>query len=396
MPASTDRPERGALILSAALFVVAYGTNISTPFLVLYKEALDLGPSETMAIFVVYVLGIMVTLLLVGPLSDRFGRRAVVLPMVAASAAGSVVMIFGREWFELLLLGRLLLGIASGGALGVGSAWLQELFGPGEEQRAAVATTLVSFGGFGIGPPVSALFHQFLPHPLVLPFLLHIALTAPVLVAAFGVPETRDPNPGSPLRLSFGVPAEAKRPFFLVVLPAAIWVFAFPSAGFALFPVLVSESIDGGEVLVAAGAGALTAWAGLSSRPLVMRIGPRRALPVGMFMGIAGYISGAVAFRSGTWPLALLAAPLLGAASGAITASSLTLLGAMADAERRGALTSTFYILAYPGMAMPLIITGLATFSSISAVLTGVTVVAVVCALGVTVVSRSRTLVPVA
>ena len=359
--------------LATGLFVVAYGTNVSTPFLVLYKDRLGLGSSETMAIFAVYVVGILGTLLVAGPLSDRFGRRPVVLPMVLLSALGSAFMIAGRDEFGLLLAGRFLLGIASGGALGVGAAWLQEVLGPGKEQRAAVMTTVVTFAGFGVGPPISALFYWLFPAPLVLPFLLHIAVTLVTFVLLLPQPETHRASPGAKIRISLGVPRSARRSFSLVIVPAAVWVFAFPSSGFALFPVLISDSIDGGEVAVAAVAGALTAWAGLAARPLVTRVGPRVALPIGMVMGTTGYVCGTMAFAFGVWPLVLVASPLLGGASGAITAGCLTLLGGMADKERRGALTSTFYLLAYPGMALPLFITTLAADTSMTSALILVT-----------------------
>ena len=100
---------RNALIVAVGMFLVGYGTNVSTPFLVLYKDRLDLGQSATMGIFTVYVVGIMGTLVIAGPLSDRFGRRALVLPFSALSAFASIVLIFGRDDFVLLLFGRFLL-----------------------------------------------------------------------------------------------------------------------------------------------------------------------------------------------------------------------------------------------------------------------------------------------
>jgi hypothetical protein len=352
--------------LAAGLFVVAYGTNVSTPFLVLYRDRLDLTPSQTMAIFVVYVGGILVTLLFAGPASDRFGRRPVVLPMIVVSAGASLVMVAGRDSFPLLLVGRLLLGIVSGGVLGVGSAWLTESMEAGSELRAAVTTTVVTFGGFGIGPPVSAAFEALVPHPLVVPFVLHSAVTLMVVVGVAAVPETRLPRPDVPLRATLGVPRSSRRQFVTVVVPAAVWVFCFPSTAFALFPVLISDSIDGGEVMVAAGAGMLTAWAGMLARPVVWRAGPARSLPLGMASGVAGYGLGWFAFTSGAWPLLLLASTLLGLAAGTLTAGALGVLGAMEAGEQRGALTSTFYLLAYPGMAMPLLITSLATVTSLT------------------------------
>jgi len=380
---------RHTLALIAGLFVVAYGTNVSTPFLFLYKERLGLSASQTMAIFAVYVTGILATLLVAGPLSDRYGRRRIALPMVALSGVASLILVLGRNDFALLLAGRSLLGVVSGGVLGVGAAWLFELLGPGQEQRAAVTTTVATFTGFGIGPLTSALFHWLVSAPLVVPFVVHAALTAIVVIFMLAIPETHPASSDHPVRISLGVPHNARRSFWLVVAPAAIWVFAFPSTSFALFPVLVSDALNGGEVAVAGVAGTLTAWAGLGSRPLVHRIGPRAALPAGMVLGVSGYFVGTVAFATDVWPLVLVAAPLLGAASGAITAGCLVLLGAMADDRQRGAVTSSFYLLAYPGMVMPLLITTLAVVSSTSAALTAVTTVGAVFAVIVVLVARS-------
>jgi len=379
---------RSAWLLVSGLFVVSYGTNVSTPFLILYRERLDLSASQTMAIFVVYVAGILGTLLMAGPVSDRIGRRPLVVPMIVLSALASCVMILGRDSFGLLLLGRLLLGVVSGGVLGVGAAWLLELLGEGNAVRASVITTLVTFGGFGIGPPVSALFEAFLPHPLVLPYVLHAAITLVAAVGTATVPETRPRNPQAPLRVTFGIPNAHRREFFTVVVPAALWVFCFPSTAFALFPVLISDSIDTGRVAGAAGAGMVTAWAGMFSRPLVGRLGPAPALPFGLVSGVVGYGLGWYAFETGTWPVLLIASLLLGLAAGTLTAGVLGVLAAMDAGEQRGALTSSFYVLAYPGMAMPLLITSIASVASLTVALGLATGLAATFALVVMVTTR--------
>ncbi len=374
--------------LTAGIFVVAYGTNVSTPFLVEYRRRLDLTESATVAIFVVYVVGILAALLLAGPASDRFGRRPIVLPMTLLSGIASLVMIAGRDEFVWLLLGRFLLGVVSGAVLGVGAAWLLELFGPGEEQRAAVQTTLVTFGGFGLGPLTSAIMFWLLPGPLVSAFVVHALATLLVTILMLRLPETHPADRSRRVRISFGVPPAARHAFVVVIVPAAIWVFGFPSSGFALFPVLIADSVSVSDVAVAAAAGALTAWSAILSRPLVTRLGPRAVLPAGMAMGAVGYAVGTLAFAVELWPLVLIASPLLGAASGTITVSCLSLIGVMADDARRGSLTSSFYLLAYPGMAMPLLITTLADLSSTTATLIGVTVVAASCSVVVFAASR--------
>ena len=364
-------------IVATAIFIVAYGTNVSTPFLVLYRERLELGDSATMAIFTVYVFGILGALLVSGPLSDRVGRRAVCVPFLVLSGIASIVLIPGRDHFVLLLVGRLLLGVVSGAVLGVGAAWLQELFGREHGQRAAVLTTVVTYAGFGAGPPVSAMFDLFTDSPLVLPFLLPAVMALGFAAVLMRAHETVVPlSTRSRGRIELGIPDGHRREFWLIVFPAAIWVFSFPSASFALFPVLVSDATGGNEVTVAAAAGMITAWSALLSRPTLRRLGPQRTLPVGLAAGTLGYVLGAVAFGLDLWALVLPAAFLLGGASGAISAAVLALLASMADDRTRGALNSTFYLLAYPGMAMPILITAFASFSTLTISLVVVTTLA--------------------
>ena len=342
------------------MFLVSWGTNTSTPFLIRYQDRLGLGDSATMAIFTVYVVGIIGTLPLAGPVSDRFGRRTVVIPFTVLSAVASLVLILGRDEFAFLLVGRFLLGVVSGAVLGVSAAWLQELMGRGNEERAAVWSTLITFGGFGFGPPISALFDSLLPNPLVLPFVVHAVATLAVVPSLLAVPETTDPDTRpSRVTIDLGVPARARPLFWRIVVPAAVWVFAFPSTSFALFPVILGDAIPDAEVWVAAVSGMVTAWAGLLARPMLTRVRPQTALIAGMSMGGTGYLLGTLAFATDAWPLLMPAAAFLGCAAGTITAGALGVLATIADPTTRGALNSTFYLLAYPSMAMPIAITGL-------------------------------------
>lgn len=363
--------------LAAGIFIAAYSTNASTPFLVRYKERLDLTETETMGIFAVYVIGILITLVLSGPASDRYGRRLLCLPFIALSAFASLLTIAGKDSFAVLLLARVLLGVVSGGVLSIGTAWMQELIGKGNEQRAAVATTVVAFAGFGAGALASAVLDRVAPWSLVLPFLVHAALTVLVFMFLPAVPETHAGGERTGrLVASFGIPADARPMFLTIIVPAAIWVFAFPATGFALFPVLLSEAMPGFEVLVAGISGTLVAWAALLARPILARLGARASLGLAMAMGVIGYALGTLAFATDAWALVMPTAILLGGASGTLTAASLTLLGEIADDETRGAMASTFYLLAYPGMTMPMIITTIARFSSMTTALLIVTAIA--------------------
>ena len=383
-------------IVACALFVIGWGTNVATPFLVLYRDRLQLGANATQLIFVIYVAGILMTLLIAGQLSDRFGRRAVLVPSLALGACASLVLIFGRDSYGALMAGRVMLGVVSGASLGVGAAWLQELAGREHATRTALITTIATYGGFGIGPVVSLIWELTLPHPLVLPFVVHIVLSLGAIPIVRTVPETvnvsagiRDfsaqelsANDSGPAhdgpwrpRLRLGIPADATPAFTWIIVPVGFWVFAFPSTAFALFPVLVTDAVDVNEVLIPAIAGTITAWSAIIARPAIARIGVRSALTAGVVLGSVGYLTGIIAWQTGVWPLLAIAAFMLGGASGVLSTACLAVIADLSDDTSRGAMTSTFYLVAYAGMSMPLIVTGFGSLIGTTTMLAIITVV---------------------
>ena len=383
-PTSTARlhtVNRQTIFVALGLFTVGYGTNVSTPFLVLYRDRLGLGANQTQLIFVIYVIGILSTLLIAGQMSDRFGRKRLLVGSLALSAVASGVIILGRNNFALLMAGRVLLGVVTGGGIGVGAAWLQELLGAKQQHTAALVATLVTYLGFGAAPPISVLYEWLLPAPLVVPFLIHIGLALAVIPLVLLVDETVDVaaikarGPWRPA-LRFGIPGAARRGFLIYIAPLAVLIFAFPSTAFSLFPVLLSDTVDASPVVLTGLSGMSTAWGSMLSRPLITRIPANVAMGWGAAIGTVGYMVGTVAFVTGAWVLVWPAAAILGAASGVISIAGLTLVGQMTDDDSRGALSSTFYFLAYLGMAMPLVVSSLSGLFGTTSVLMAITCVA--------------------
>jgi len=368
-------PRRPAQILGLGIFLVAYGTNVSTPLLIAYRDRLDLGNSATMAIFTVYVTGILLILPFAGQLSDRHGRGRIATPFIVISALASAVLILGPDSFMLLLIGRFLLGLVSGAVLSIGSAWMQELLGIGNQQKAALVSTLLTYGGFGLGPVVSAIIFELDIAPLTLPYIVHIVATLLVVPLMLRLPDSNQRST-EPIRLKLGIPPEGQEFFRRRIAPATLWVFSFPATAFALFPVIVSDSVDGSPIVVAAASGALTAWAGLIARPVLPRVGADRAIEFGMVIGTVGYGFGAASFVTATWWLVLPAAFLLGAASGLLTGGCLALLNQIADDSSRGSINATFYLLAYPGMTVPILLTAIGAFTGLTTALIAVTLAA--------------------
>ncbi|HEY0193167.1 MAG TPA: MFS transporter, partial [Kofleriaceae bacterium] len=69
------------------LFATGWGGNHIAPLLLMYRQRLGLDPAAPQLLLGAYALGLVPGLLLAGPLSDRRGRRAVVLPSAGLAVA---------------------------------------------------------------------------------------------------------------------------------------------------------------------------------------------------------------------------------------------------------------------------------------------------------------------
>ncbi len=335
---------------AAALFAVSVGTNVPTPLLLVYRDRLDLGADVLTALFGCYAAGLVPALFLAGPASDRLGRRRLVLAATALAGVTSLLLVAAASSLPLLFAGRALQGVGAGVVFSVGSAWLTELSGPAHAaaagRRAAVAMT----AGFAIGPLVAGVLAQYAPAPTTLPYLLHVAVVVAGVGAARRLPETVPPRPAERIDREPLVAAGDGRVLVTVLAPLAVCVYAFPSVVIAAVPLLVHTSAP--PVLLTGVLAGLTLGAGALAAPLQRRLG-RVSAPVAVASGALGYLLAALGTGSGSPPLLLAAALLLGSGGGLVLAAGLALTARLARPARRGALSAVFYACAYVGFSAP-------------------------------------------
>lgn len=314
------------------------------------------------AVFGVYAAGLVPAIFLAGPLSDRLGRRRVVLPLIVAAAGVSLLLIAAASSLPLLFLGRFLQGAVSGAVFSVGSAWVAELSalaGAGAAgRRAAVAMT----GGFSVGPLVSGLLAQYAPGPTTLSYLVHVVVIGFGLAAARSLPETVDLGRERPEARGPLVLAHERRTLLTVLLPMSVCVYAFPSVVIAAVPLLVETSAP--PVLLTGFLAGITLGAGALAAPLQRRVGSWTAA-LGTGLGSAGYLLATLGAGTGSPPLLLGAALLLGSGGGLVLSAGLGLTARLAQPERRGALSATFLGCAYVGFSAPLLTALLAERTSV-------------------------------
>src|SRR5271155_2868377 len=139
----TRAGSRAWVKIAFAMFAVGWGANQFSPMLIVYRHELRLGAVAVAGLFLVYALTLIPGLLVGGPLSDRFGRRPVVLPFVALSPVATLLLVLGPRSLAMIAAGRALAGLCSGVVIGSATAWVQELTrAPGHSARcSALALT---------------------------------------------------------------------------------------------------------------------------------------------------------------------------------------------------------------------------------------------------------------
>jgi MFS family permease len=363
-PDPSARGGRIAFVLVAVAFAVAMlGTTIPAPLYGLYREEFGFSAFLVTVIFAVYAVGVIAALLLFGALSDQIGRKPVLLAGLVASALSALVFLLA-DGTAPLFVGRLLSGLSAGLLTGAATATLVGLVAPENRGRATLVATAVNVGGLGVGPLLAGALSEVFGDPLRVVFAVDLALVLAcvVLVALLPEPGHRVAHPRlSPQRP--GVPAEVRDVF----VPSALGAFA----GFAVLGLFTSVAPSVMTTLMdvdhraTVGAVVFVVFAASAAGQAAMDVLPTHlAQRLGVGVLAAGVVLLGLGVATTTFALLVLGGVIAGLGQGLSFRSGLAAVTSAAPAERRAEVASTFFVVAYVALSLPVVGVGVLTVAT--------------------------------
>jgi MFS family permease len=346
-------------LIGMTLGLVLFAASAPSPLYPVYERRFGFSPTILTAIFAVYAFALIVALLTTGALSDRVGRRPVLLVALLLLAAAMAVFAAatGVGW---LFAARVLQGLATGVATGTLSAALLDLQ-PRPGRGPTVSAVAPSFG-LAVGAVGAGALVQYGPAPRQLVFWVLLAALLAAAAALAAVPETVPYSPGwlATVRPRVGVPPAA-RAMFVALLPIVVAGWALTGFYLSLGPSLTASLTGTDDRLVAALPLLAIFGAGGIGSLLTPRWSARRSVLVGAPLFILGTALTIAAVSTGLFWLYLVGSAIAGVGFGPSFAGSLRALAPLAAPTERGELLTAVYVTSYLGFSVPALIAGVLT-----------------------------------
>lgn len=353
--------------VATGAFLVNMGFSaVPTPLYVLYQHRDHFSTIMVTVVYAVYAIGVMASLFLAGHISDWIGRKRVLVPALLVNALSAVIFLAAPS-LPGLLVARVVSGVAVGLTTATATVYLAELHarrpsGTSSPRRGQIVATAANLGGIGIGPLVAGLLAQFAPDPLYLPYFVFLGALLVLAVLVALAPETTEmPEPRPRYRPQrIAVPRHARRTFYAA---SATGLTAFAVYGIfnSLAPEFLAVTLNQHSHAVA---GAV-AFAAFAAGALIQIVLSRAGVATTLRTAPLILIPGLALLAAGMWvpslALFVIGGVVVGAGAALAFRGGLTAAAATAPPESRAEVLAAFFLGAYIGLSVPVVILGVAT-----------------------------------
>ncbi|WP_232050300.1 MFS transporter [Actinoplanes sp. OR16] len=360
MNASPARLHTGFWSVALAFLIAMAFSTVPTPLYPLY----GFSPFIVTVVFATYAVGVVISLLLAGHISDRVGRKTILIPALALELIAAALFLTSSS-LPVLLAARFVSGLGVGMITATATAHLAELHAahrPGaSRQRFEVVSTAANSGGLGLGTLVAGLLAQFVYAPLRTPYLVFAGLLALSIVAVAFTPETvtRTPFTYRPQRIG----AHGDRTVYFAAAASALASFAVFGVFTSLAPGFVAGTLHHSSRALAGAIVFAVFGAAAAAQALTGSLSPAAKTRLGLLAQASGIVILVTGMHTANLPVFLIGGVLAGIGAGVLFKAALGSVAASAAPAERGEALAGLFLIAYIGLGVPAIGLGVATQS---------------------------------
>ncbi|MDO9416310.1 MFS transporter [Pararhizobium sp.] len=342
-----------------AFYALALGTFLAassapTPLYRLYQH--DWGFSSVMLtlIFSVYAFSLLISIVIVGSLSDHIGRRPVIFAAILGQGLALLLFLLaeGPGW---LMAARIVQGLATGAATSaIGAALVDS-----NPARGAIVNSIAPLVGMAIGALGCSILVAYAPEPMRLVYGLLLAAILVQAAMVWLMPETaiRQPGAWASLKPTVHVPVNARRSLLLIT-PLNVSIWALGGFYLSLVPSLVSASTGIVSPLIGGLVVATLTLSGAAAVFLMRQKPVRLPLTLGPLTTIAGVLTLMAGVHTGLVALLFAGTAIAGTGFGASFLGCVRTIMPLAKPDERAGLLSAFYTESYLAFSIPAILAG--------------------------------------
>lgn len=359
------RHERGFWTIAVAFAVSLAFTVVPTPLWAIYQRHDGYSTIAVTVAFAAYAAGVIVSLFLAGHLSDRWGRRRVLVPAILLEAAAAALLLSSTS-LGVVITARVLSGLGIGMITATATAHLSELHAAARpaagRARADLVATVANLGGFAAGPLTAGLLAQYAPAPLRTSYAVFLVLLLAAAAVVARVPETvtgpRAPQRYRPQRVT--VP-DAARPRYFAAGGGAFAALSVLGLFTSLAPAFVAGTMHHPSRALAGLVASMVFASGAAAQVLLRRETIRRQVAGGLVLMTAGLLTVTAGVWAASLPVLLLGGVVAGAGAGALLKGAVSTVVDLAPPATRGEALAGVFLGGYLGLAVPVLGLGVAT-----------------------------------
>lgn len=354
----------GFAVMGVGAFTLTGSSSVPSPLYPVYQEMWGFSAAMLTVVFAIYVVSLLATLLTVGALSDRIGRRPIIGAAMVILAISMVVFIFADNvgW---LIAARIIQGLAVGTATGAVAAGMIDL--QPNPRVGPLINSIAPSLGLGLGAAGAGLLVQFAPFPTVSSYALIAVLAIGIVIALLFVPENSQPtgfsSRGDALRAlkpSVALPQEVRAQFFLV-LPCLMSAWALGGLYMSLGTSIVDVVFGIDDRLVAGLAVATMFTSGSVAAVVMRRFAELRVVVTGVVLLATGVVVVAGGLLSGVVAVYFVGTAIAGFGWGSTFLGAMGIVGRLGRSNQRAQIFATTFVVCYLAFSVPAIGAGVAT-----------------------------------